>query len=248
MGLLCRIFDDGLPFCHHCRYHYINGCPYGNHIHINMAALKALGIGNHQAVFNPYIRSQCPKPFDMLVNGAKADVTASRQGHLSPFILSQQCSQKIIGSPNLFHTIIINDHISDGPSGNPYGVSVNPLHQTPDIFNGLEHYIRIPDIRHIFYQYSLIRHDRSRKNSKGRIFGPANLHFSHQWITAFNCILFHSIPLYIYQNQLKFSSIFNINFTADRPPSIKTGSHIACHIRVHYTISPSFVNIKHQFR
>ena len=58
-----------------------------------------------------------------------------------------------------------------------YRMPVYPFYNHSDAFHRLDQYIGIPDIRHIFYQYGFIRHNRCRKNSKRRILGASYLHF-----------------------------------------------------------------------
>ena len=57
------------------------------------------------------IRPKGPKSFNMLVDWPKADVAASGQSHLSPFILSEKRSQKIVGSAYFLDKTIFNNYI-----------------------------------------------------------------------------------------------------------------------------------------
>ena len=73
---------------------------------------------------------------------------------------------------------------------------VDAFNNTSNTFNCLHHHVGITNIRHIFYNNSLVRHNGSCQDCKGRILSAAYLHLSHQRITTLYCILFHHIPLY----------------------------------------------------
>ena len=56
---------------------------------------------------------------------------------------------------------------------------VRALYEDTDILHGIQKDIDIPHIRHIFNIYGLVRHNRSSKNRKCRVFGTSYFHVSH---------------------------------------------------------------------
>ena len=110
------------------------------------------------------------------------------------FVLSEKSPQQIVGSPDLLDIIVLNVKITDRTAIDLNCVSVNSLHHRSDLTDRLEHNINVVDIRQIVDQHGLIRHDRRCQDCESRIFGAAYLHFSHQWIAAFDHILLHFAP------------------------------------------------------
>ena len=196
MRLLGGILNDGHAFCHGSCHHHIDGCSHTDHIHINMASCQTLRRGSDQSMPDGHIGSQRPKALDMLINGTAANVAAPGKRYLRMLIFSQKSPQQIIGSPDLFDPLAVHCQTVDIACIQNHTMASRGLYHNSDALHGIQQNLRIPDIRHIFYIYRLVRHGRSRKNRKGSIFGASDLHVTHQRISAFDRILFHlSIPL-----------------------------------------------------
>ena len=146
-------------------------------------------------MFDPYFGPQGLKSFDMLVNGPAADVTASGQRHLRLLVLAQHGADQIVGSPDLLDILVLHHQAADLGGVQRHAVPAGALLQHTDTLHGFQQHIGIPHIRQIVYIYGLIGHNRRSKNRKRRVFGPSYLYLAHQWITAFNCVLFHFVYL-----------------------------------------------------
>ncbi len=218
MGLLRRVFQNRPALRKSRRHQNIDGRAHAGNIQINMTSHKALRTGSDHAVRNLHRRAQRLKPLDMLINRTASDITAARQHHRRLFKPSQKRAQKIIGCPDFAQRIAVHVQIMNQRRVHFHRMPVDPFHMCANALHGSKQDVGIPHIRHIFYQNSFIRHQRSRQNRKRRILRAAYLHLSNQRISTANRILFH-----IY-------------------PSTYCGfSHCACHIT--YRQQPSAISI-----
>ena len=164
MGLFRGIFQNGLPFRQGRRHHNIDRCAYGHHVQINMPADQVNGMGQHRPPLNLNLCPQCPKPFQVLVDGPAADIAPARKGHLCTFIFPQQRTDKIIRRTDLTDIVVVHGHFMDRRAVNTHGMAVQALHVGANLLDCLQHHVYIPHIRQIIYHNTLVRHNGSRKD------------------------------------------------------------------------------------
>ena len=136
--LFCRIFNNGISFCHRCCHHNINGCTYRYSIHENMSSMKSVRCRCHDGtVFDIDGCTQCTEAFQMQIDRAASDVTATRQRYFCFFIFSEKRTQQIIGCTDFLNIFVIYTDITDSGTVDHCSVTVYPLHFCSDSSDGL---------------------------------------------------------------------------------------------------------------
>ena len=96
MRLSCSILDNCTACCHGSCHHDIDSRADRNHIQEDMTSMKILSPGNDSTMENIHLSTKSTKSFQMLVDRSAADITSARKRNFCMFILSEQCTQKII--------------------------------------------------------------------------------------------------------------------------------------------------------
>ncbi len=191
MGFFRRILNGSAAVRQSCSHHDIDRRSHADHIQKDMSSPELLRFRDDKAMFNLCLCTHGFETLQMLVNGTAPDVAASRKRHLRFFIFAKECTKKIIGGPDLLHTLALHDKVFHTRTIDRHSMTIHPVNSGADSLHSLQKCIDIPDIRKIVYIYCLICHSRSGKNCKSRILCTANFHVTVQRNSTLNYILFH---------------------------------------------------------
>ena len=194
VGFLCSIFNDRLPLCHRSCHHNVDGSSYRNLIQINMGSGQMLCLCPYQSMGNFHGRPHGTKSFDMQVDGAASDITASRKGNLRLFVFAEERTDQIIRCADSADELIVYRHIPNKRTIDFHLVLIDTLHSGSNLLDCLQQHIDVTHIRQIFYCNSLICHDGCSKNCKCSILGTSDFNFTLQRIPALDHVLFHFSP------------------------------------------------------
>ena len=103
MGLLGRVFNNGLPGKQSCRHHNIHGSAHACHIQGDSGPVKALfrGLQSHIVLRLVHIRAQGQEALDMLVDGTGGKIAAAGQRHMGMAEPAKQGPHQIVAGPHL---------------------------------------------------------------------------------------------------------------------------------------------------
>ncbi len=198
MGLLGRILDDRPPVSPRGGHHDVDGCADRHDVQKDMRAMHGFAPRDNGAVGDAHVRADRAETFQMLINGAAADIAPAGKRNLRLVVFSKKRTQQIVRGADLLDTFVIHAAVPDRRTVDPNGVTADALHMRANLADGLQKNVDIIDIRKVFQSHRLIRHDGCGQNRKRCVFRTGNLYFSNQRNTAFDDILFHefaSFPL-----------------------------------------------------
>ena len=195
MGLLGHIFQHGLALGQHGAEHGVHGCAHGNRVKENMHALQAVAVHIDHAVFHRILCPQRRKGFQVLVDGAGAQIAAAGHGHLCIAEAAQQCAQKVVAGAHLARKLV--GHLGAGKIGGVdlVGVFIDQAHPGPQLAQDLQRNHHIADRRQVFDHAFSGCQNGGGQNCHSRIFGAADLHLAIQGDAAVDDIFFQNVLL-----------------------------------------------------
>ena len=109
VGLLGRIFDDGLTIDQAGGQHDVGGGAHADHIQVDALSLQAVGAGLHGHILLGllHIGTQQAEALDVLIDGTGGEGTAAGQGHMAPAVAAQLGTQQVVAGTHLANQIRI---------------------------------------------------------------------------------------------------------------------------------------------
>ena len=130
----------------------------------------------------------------MQIHRPGADIATTRKGHFRMFIFAKERTDQVVRSADLTDGVIVDADTAHRGAVDTYRVTILTIHHSTDPGDRLQHNADVAYVRKIVDDHRLIRHDRSRENSKRRILCAADLHLSHKRYAAFDYILLTHNP------------------------------------------------------
>ena len=190
VGLFGHVFQHGLALGHHSRQHGVDGGAHRNGIEKHVLAAQAVGLHTDHTVFHRVLRAEGYKRLEVLVDGARAEITAAGHGHGGFAETAQQRAQKIIRGAHLARKLV--GHTCGGDMGcvDLQRVLVDDAHMrahgAEDVHRGTD----VADIGQVLDHTFTACKNGGRQDGDRRIFRAADLDFAHQRFTAVNDKLF----------------------------------------------------------
>ena len=150
MGLLGAVFQNGLALGHDSGEHPVHGSAHADLIKEDMRSVELLGTDGDHAVIHAVLCAQGAENFQVLVDGAGAQVAAAGHGHLCLAETGQQCTQEVIAGAHLARQVIRDIGARQVGGVDLIGVLVQHLDLCAQGAQDLEADGHIADIRQVF--------------------------------------------------------------------------------------------------
>ncbi len=190
MGLLGGVFNDGGAMGQGGGQHDVHGGAHRGDVHIDRGALHIalLCRGTDQAAPNVHIGAHGGKAFDMLVNGAVAQVAAAGWGHLGAAEPGEEDADEIVAGANLPGRFIRDGLVSHMRAIDVHRGAVHRPHVGAQILEDVEHQGHIADLGKILNAADPVHQQGGGDDGNGGILGAADLDLTMKRLSAGNHI------------------------------------------------------------
>ena len=121
-----------------------------------------------------HIGTQCDKAFDVLVDGTGCKITAAGQCHIGMLETAQQCAHEVIAGAHFTNKYGVGVGAGDVCAIQCYNTGFTAVHQSAHIFQNVQQYADIGNIRHVFYAAFSGNQKRGRQDRHRGILGTVN--------------------------------------------------------------------------
>ena len=192
--LFGNVLQHGEAVCHYGGQHGVDGGAHRNRVEENFFPAQCRRRHGNHAVIHHVLRAKGREGFQMLVDGARAQITPAGHGHSARAEAPQQRAQKIIGSAHLAAELV--RHTGGVDMGGIYfcRVLVQHAHAGAHGAENVQRSRHVADTGQVFNDALVRSQNGGRQNSYGSIFCPADGHFSYQRPAAANDKFLH-VPI-----------------------------------------------------
>ena len=199
MRLLGGVLDGGHALRQHGGHHNIHGRAHAHHVQIYRRAHQpsVLGGGVDEASLHRHLRTHGGKALDVLVDGAHAEVAASRHGDGGLPEPPQQRAQQIVAGADAAGKIVGRAGGVDGVAVDLNGVLVQHAHLCAQLLQNREEQGHIADLGDVLDTAYAIHQQGGRDDSYSGVFRTADGHFTKKLSSAADHVFIQgSFPLF----------------------------------------------------
>ena len=229
VGFLGHILQHGLALSQHGAEHGVHGSAHRHGVKEHMGALQPVALHMDTAVLHRVGRAQSGKGFQVLVDGAGAQVTAAGHGHLCRAEPAQQRPQEVIAGAHLPGQIVRHGGAADVGGVNFVAVFVEHPHPGAQRRQDAQRHQHVADGRQVFHNTNIGRQNGGRQDRNGGILGPADGYLAHQRLTALNHEFFQSANSPLRLPDVAGKGLPSVDWAGGRKPPVN------CLIIHHFT-------------
>ena len=210
MGLFGRILNHGGSLRLHGRQHNVHCCTNGNAVKINIGPCKLVHIHIDHPTVKAVCRAERRKAFQVLIDGAHAEIAAARHGNNRMVKPAEQRAKQIIGTADLARQCIRRNTGAQRRGIHLDGGTTNGAHLGAHVLKDMNHAGNIRDVRNIFNAAHAVRKDSSGDNSQSSVLCAADRNFSGEPVFADNQKFIQGITLQSIYSQIFWLSSVQI--------------------------------------
>ena len=199
MGLLGRVFNNGIALRPDGGHHDVHGSAHRHHVQIDAGALQAAVLcgGVDKAAFHHHLGAQGGEALHVLVDGADAEIAAAGHGALCLAEPAKQCADEIVGGPHLPGQLIGGPGGADVAGVDLHRVAVDDTDARAQMLQNLQGQRHIGDLGDVLDPADPVHQQRGGENGDSSVLGAADLYFTKQGMTTLHNILCQSrYPLF----------------------------------------------------
>ena len=219
MGLLGGVFDDGIALCHDGGHHDVHGSTHGDDIQIDVGTVQTAGFrrGVNKAALYHHLGAQGGKAFDVLINGAHAEVASAGHGDFRLTKAAQQGTDQVVGGTDFAGQFIAGPGRVDMTGVNFHSMAVDGANVSPQLFQNAQTERHIGNLRNVFNAANPVHQKGGGDDGNGGVFRAADFDLSKQGLSALYNILSQSLTLSLKEQILLYRLA-----SRDRPMVVRT--------------------------